>query len=146
MVDGLVVDARNWETQTLAAAALGTEGIARMLENWETQTGEGRGEGRGGAQPDRANPSFKRAPIWEALRNILGLHVTMCPEVFRRTQLKHVSMSLMINHTKKILYTKNLLISFIQGQSRQPTSLPKAQGLAHNHDNHVKTASYCLGT
>ena len=45
MVDGLVVDAPNWETQTLAAAALGTEGIARMLENWETQTGEGRGEG-----------------------------------------------------------------------------------------------------
>ena len=46
MVDGLV-DARNWETQTLAAAALGTEGIARMLEKWETQTGDGKG--RGGA-------------------------------------------------------------------------------------------------
>ena len=42
MVDGLV-DARNWETQTLAAAAQGTEGIARMLENWETQTGGGCG-------------------------------------------------------------------------------------------------------
>ena len=46
MVDGLV-DARNWETQTLAAAAMGTEGIARMLENRETQTGGG-GEGGGG--------------------------------------------------------------------------------------------------
>ena len=100
MVDGLVVDAPNWETQTLAAAALGTEGIARMLENWETQTGEG----RGGAQPDRANPSFKRAPIWEALRNILGPHATMCQEEFRRTQLKHVSMSLMM----KILCTKTI--------------------------------------
>ena len=49
MVDGLVVDAPNWETQTLAAAALGTEGIARMLENWETQTGDGKGRVRGGA-------------------------------------------------------------------------------------------------
>ena len=48
MVDGLV-DARNWETQTLAAAAQGTEGIARMLENWETQTGGGCG--RGGGSP-----------------------------------------------------------------------------------------------
>ena len=36
--DGLA-DAPNWETQTLAAAVLGTVGIARMLENWETQTG-----------------------------------------------------------------------------------------------------------
>ena len=49
MVDGLV-DARNWETQTLAAAAQGTEGIARMLENWETQTGGVCGRGGGAAR------------------------------------------------------------------------------------------------
>ena len=45
----------------------------------------------------------------------------MCQEVFRRTQSKHESMSLMTNHSSKMSCTKNLLISFIQGQSRQPT-------------------------
>ena len=47
MTDWLV-GSPNWETQTLAAAVLGAAGIARMLENWETQTWSQTLEGRGG--------------------------------------------------------------------------------------------------
>ena len=76
----------NWETQTmLAATSLGTEGIARMLENRETQTGGGGvadvGRGRSPIRPTHHRNALPFGKPWKIFWDRVS---------FRTTQLSHV--------------------------------------------------------